>query len=71
MHAESSASPNENWDNDVQQSTEPSEAQSTFVQARQRRKIAELEEKLETLESGCALKERYVCYSMRWGSFAH
>jgi hypothetical protein len=40
---------------------EPSqlEAQSTFVQARQRRKIADLEGKLEILESGRAVKERY------------
>jgi hypothetical protein len=38
---------------------QPSEAQTAFLQARQRRKIAELEDKIETLESGRASKERY------------
>jgi hypothetical protein len=39
-----------------QQST----AQEASVQARQRRRIAQLEEKLEVLESGRAVKEKYV-----------
>lgn len=43
-------------ENDVQQ---PSEAHLAFLQARQRRKIAKLENKIETLESGRASKERY------------
>lgn len=34
--------------------------QSTFLQARQRRKIAELEGKIEVLESGRAVKERHA-----------
>jgi hypothetical protein len=47
-------------DNDLEQpSSEPSQAQPAFMQARQRRRIAELEEKLVTLESGHAAKERY------------
>ncbi|KAG2130269.1 hypothetical protein DEU56DRAFT_740807 [Suillus clintonianus] len=36
------------------------EAESGFVQARQRRRIAELEGKVENLESGRAVKERYA-----------
>jgi methylmalonyl-CoA mutase N-terminal domain/subunit len=39
-----------------QQST----AQEASAQARQRRRIAQLEEKLELLESGRAVKEKYV-----------
>jgi hypothetical protein len=59
-HAEGSTPAIEDWQNDSpQQSPEPSQAESAFVQARQRRKIAELEGKLEILESGRALKERY------------
>jgi hypothetical protein len=46
-------------DNSLQQSPESSQATSLFLQAWQRRKIAELEGKLETLESGRAAKERY------------
>ncbi|KAG2139419.1 hypothetical protein BD769DRAFT_1384385 [Suillus cothurnatus] len=45
-------------DDDLEQpSSEPLQAQLAFVQARQRRRIAELEEKLVTLESGRAAKE--------------
>jgi hypothetical protein len=47
-------------DDDLEQpSSEPSQAQPAFVQARQRRRIAELEEKLVTLKLGRAAKERY------------
>jgi hypothetical protein len=47
-------------DDDLEQpSSEPLQAQPAFVQAQQRRRIAELEEKLVTLESGRAAKERY------------
>jgi hypothetical protein len=48
-------------DRELQQppNPEPSQTQSALVQARQRRKIAELEGKLEVLESGRAVKERY------------
>lgn len=49
---------------------QPSEAQSAFLEARQRRKIAELEGKIETLESGRASKERYVRQCMRWVGYA-
>jgi len=64
--AEGSTLPDEDLQNDryPQQPSEPSEAQSTAVLARQRRKIAELEEKLEVLESGYAAKERYDCHCM-------
>ena len=34
-------------------------AQATAVQARQRRRIAQLEEKLEVLESGRVVKQKY------------
>ncbi|KAG2108790.1 hypothetical protein BD769DRAFT_1392693 [Suillus cothurnatus] len=55
-------------DNDLEQpSSEPSQAQPPFVQAWQRRRIAELEEKLVTLESGRAAKERQVNYYMAQG----
>lgn len=60
-HTEGSTLPIEDRQNDSpQQSPELSQADSAFVQARQRRKIAELEGKLESLESGRARKERYV-----------
>jgi hypothetical protein len=39
--------------------SQQSMAQATDVQARQRRRIAQLEEKLEVLESGRARKEKY------------
>jgi hypothetical protein len=45
--------------------------QSTFLQARQRRKIAELEGKIEVLESGRAVKERHVHHFVRWADLAH
>ncbi|KAG2089118.1 hypothetical protein BD769DRAFT_1396130 [Suillus cothurnatus] len=54
-------------DNSLQQSPESSQATSLFLQARQRRKIAELEGKLETLESGCAAKERQTNYYLAQG----
>ncbi|KAG1748883.1 uncharacterized protein EDB91DRAFT_1244693 [Suillus paluster] len=47
--------------------SESSQAQSAFLQARQRRKIADLEEKLETLESGRAAKERQTNYYLAQG----
>jgi hypothetical protein len=58
-------------DHDLQQP--PSQVQSALVQARQRRKIAELEGKLEILESGRAVKERYDGHCMHRVSrcFAH
>jgi hypothetical protein len=58
-------------DHDLQQS--PSQVQSALVQARQRRKIAELEGKLEILELGRAVKERYDGHCMHRVSrcFAH
>ncbi|KAG1902703.1 uncharacterized protein F5891DRAFT_1106754 [Suillus fuscotomentosus] len=46
---------------------QPSEAQSAFLEARQRRKIAELEGKIETLESGRASKERQMNYYLAQG----
>ncbi|KAG1868224.1 hypothetical protein C8R48DRAFT_671658 [Suillus tomentosus] len=46
---------------------EPSPSQASFAQARQRRKIAELEEKIETLESGRAVKERQTNYYLAQG----
>ncbi|KAG2755824.1 hypothetical protein P692DRAFT_201685111, partial [Suillus brevipes Sb2] len=46
---------------------QPSEAQTAFLQARQRRKIAELEDKIETLESGRASKERQTNYYLTQG----
>ncbi|KIK32924.1 hypothetical protein CY34DRAFT_18714 [Suillus luteus UH-Slu-Lm8-n1] len=51
-------------ENNVQQ---PSEAHLAFLQARQRRKIAELENKIETLESGRASKERQTNYYLTQG----
>jgi hypothetical protein len=45
--------------------------QSTFLQARQRQKIAELEGKIEVLKSGRAVKERHVHHFMRWADLAH
>jgi hypothetical protein len=55
-------------ENNLQQ---PSEAQLAFLQARQRRKIAELEDKIETLESGRTSKERYDRQYMCRVGFAH
>ncbi|KAG2149441.1 hypothetical protein BD769DRAFT_1659001 [Suillus cothurnatus] len=54
-------------DNSLQQSPESSQATSLFLQAQQRRKIAELEGKLETLESGRAAKERQTNYYLAQG----
>lgn len=55
-------------DNDLRQpSSEPSQAQLASVQARQRRRIAELENQLVTLESGRAVKEKQVNYYMAQG----
>ncbi|KAG1761768.1 hypothetical protein EDD22DRAFT_779270 [Suillus occidentalis] len=51
-------------ENNLQQ---PSEAQLAFLQARQRRKIAELEDKIETLESGRTSKERQTNYYLTQG----
>ncbi|KAG2145544.1 hypothetical protein BD769DRAFT_1660617 [Suillus cothurnatus] len=54
-------------DNSLQQSPESSQATSLFLQAWQRCKIAELEGKLETLELGCAAKERQTNYYLAQG----
>ncbi|KAG1814830.1 hypothetical protein EV424DRAFT_1645650 [Suillus variegatus] len=67
-HTEGSTLPIEDRQNDSpQQSPELSQADSAFVQARQRRKIAELEGKLESLESGRARKERQMNYYLAQG----
>ncbi|KAG2109136.1 hypothetical protein DEU56DRAFT_920405 [Suillus clintonianus] len=47
----------QNDDHDLHRPLGPSQPETTFVQAQQRRKIAELEGKLEALESGRAIKE--------------
>lgn len=49
-------------DNGLRRPSEPlgSQVQPSFAEARQRRKIAELESKLVVLESGRVVKERYV-----------
>ncbi|KAG1719236.1 hypothetical protein EDB19DRAFT_1973634 [Suillus lakei] len=54
-------------DNGPQQPPESSQAESSFLQARQRHKIAQLEEKVETLESGCTIKERQMNYYLAQG----
>ncbi|KAG1721032.1 hypothetical protein EDB19DRAFT_1917576 [Suillus lakei] len=58
---------NQQSNNGLQRPPEPSQAQSSFLQARQRRKIAQLEEKLETLESRRAAKERQMNYYLAHG----
>ncbi|KAG0699684.1 hypothetical protein DFH29DRAFT_877165 [Suillus ampliporus] len=60
-------SENQQNNNGLQRPPEPSQAQSAFLQAWQRRKIAELEEKLETLESGRAERERQTNYYLAQG----
>lgn len=61
-HAESSAMPvdleDQQSDNSHHEPPPVPAAQSNFLEARQRRKIAELEGKLEVLESGRGRKER-------------
>jgi hypothetical protein len=49
-------------DNGLRQPSEPlgSQGQSSFAEAQQRRKIAELENKVVALESGRAVKDRYA-----------
>lgn len=49
-------------DHGLRQSSEPSQPESTFAQARQRHKIAELEGKLEAMQSGRAMKEKYEAH---------
>lgn len=44
--------------------SQQSQAVAAHLQGLHRRKIAQLEEKLEALESGRAVKERYHCYRM-------
>jgi hypothetical protein len=44
----------------VGQHSQQSDAAASSNEARQRRRIAQLEEKLEALESGRAIKERYA-----------
>lgn len=49
-------------DGQPDESSQESAAAAASLQARQRRKIAQLEEKLETLEAGRATKQRYNYY---------
>ncbi|KAG1823246.1 hypothetical protein EV424DRAFT_1538574 [Suillus variegatus] len=56
-----------NSDNQQSQQPPKSSQESSFLQARQRRKIAELEGKLETLESGRTSKERQTNYYLAQG----
>ncbi|KAG2135991.1 hypothetical protein DEU56DRAFT_913081 [Suillus clintonianus] len=66
-----STSPTESWQNDhnLQQPRPPGPdpSQESFGQARQRRKIAELEGKIQSLESGRAVKERQTNYYLAQG----
>ncbi|KAG2052931.1 hypothetical protein BDR06DRAFT_1009071 [Suillus hirtellus] len=68
-HTEGSTSCIENrqHDDSLPQSQTTSESSQTFVQARQRRRIAELEDKLMALKSGRAVKDRQVNYYMSQG----
>ncbi|KAG2739791.1 hypothetical protein P692DRAFT_20754895 [Suillus brevipes Sb2] len=63
----SSTNENQRSDDGLQQPSELSQAQLLHLQARQRRKIAQLEEQLETLESGRAAKERQTNYYVAQG----
>ncbi|KAG1895855.1 uncharacterized protein F5891DRAFT_1193669 [Suillus fuscotomentosus] len=67
-HAEGSASPTGSRRNNhgIQQPDFES-SQSTFAQAWHRRKIAELEEKIESLKSGRAVKKRQTNYYLAQG----
>ncbi|KAG2092801.1 uncharacterized protein F5147DRAFT_657584 [Suillus discolor] len=58
---------NQRNDHNLQQSPGPESSQVMFMQARQRCKIAKLEEKIETLESGRAVKERQTNYYLAQG----
>ncbi|KAG2138494.1 hypothetical protein DEU56DRAFT_912362 [Suillus clintonianus] len=57
----------QNDDHDLHRPLGPSQPETTFAQARQRRKIAELEGKLEALESGRAIKEKQTNYYIAQG----
>ncbi|KAG1853881.1 hypothetical protein DFJ58DRAFT_728007 [Suillus subalutaceus] len=60
-------SENQHSDSGLQQPPESSQEQSLLLQAQQRHKIAELEGKLETIESGHAAKERQTNYYLAQG----
>jgi hypothetical protein len=55
----------------VQQDQGESNAAEASVQARQRRRIAQLEEKLEFLAAGRKSKQRYDHYSRHRADFSH
>ncbi|KAG2117454.1 hypothetical protein DEU56DRAFT_919058 [Suillus clintonianus] len=57
----------QNDDHDLHRPLGPSQPETTFAQAQQRRKIAELEGKLEALESGRAIKEKQTNYYIAQG----
>lgn len=59
QHIEGSRAPS---DGQPDEPSQESTAAAASLQARQRRRIAQLEEKLEVLEAGRAIKQRYNYY---------